>query len=74
MGKKGDFSDFEQGMVVGARKAGLISKTADILGFSSTTISSLKKTHLILTWRQEKEGKNHDDLKEEMFLIMTSIQ
>ncbi len=49
MGKKGDFSDFEQGMVVGARKAGLISKTADILGFSSTTISSLKKTHLILT-------------------------
>ncbi len=39
MGKKGDLSDFERGMVVGARRAGLsISKTADLLGFSSTTI------------------------------------
>ncbi len=34
------FSDFERGMVVGARRAGLsISKTADLLGFSRTTIS-----------------------------------
>ncbi len=41
MGKKGDLSDFEHGMVVGARWAGLsISKTADLLGFSHTTISS----------------------------------
>ncbi len=40
MGKKGDFRDFECGMVVGARRAGLsISKTADLLGFSHTTIS-----------------------------------
>ncbi len=40
MGKKGDLSNFECGMVVGARRAGLsISKTADLLGFSSTTIS-----------------------------------
>ncbi len=40
MGKKGDLSDFECGMVVGARRAGLsISKTADLLGFSHTTIS-----------------------------------
>ncbi len=40
MGKKGDLSDFECGMVVGARRAGLsISKTADLLGFSLTTIS-----------------------------------
>ncbi len=39
MEKKGDLSDFEHGMVVGARRAGLsISKTAD-LGFSHTTIS-----------------------------------
>ncbi len=31
MGKKGDLSDFERGMVVGARRAGLsISKTADL--------------------------------------------
>ncbi len=36
MGKKGDLSDFENEMVVGARQAGLsISKTADLLGFSS---------------------------------------
>ncbi len=40
MGKKGNLSDFERGMVVGARRAGLsISKTADLLGFSCTTIS-----------------------------------
>ncbi len=40
MGKKGDLSDFERGMVVGVRRAGLsISKTADLLGFSRTTIS-----------------------------------
>ncbi len=40
MGKKGDLSDFERGMVVGTRRAGLsISKTADLLGFSRTTMS-----------------------------------
>ncbi len=40
MGKKEDLSDFEHGMVVGARRAGLsISKTADLLGFAHTTIS-----------------------------------
>ncbi len=40
MGKKRDLSDFERGMVVGARRAGLsISNTADLLGFSRTTIS-----------------------------------
>ncbi len=40
MGKKGDLSDFERGMVVGARRTGLsISQTADLLGFSHTTIS-----------------------------------
>jgi len=40
MGKKGDLSDFECGMVLGARLAGLsISKTADLLGCSCTTIS-----------------------------------
>ncbi len=40
MGKKGDLSDFERGMVVGARRTGLsISKTADLLGFSRKTIS-----------------------------------
>ncbi len=42
MGKKGDLSDFEHGMVVGARQDGLsISKTADLLGFSHTNISKV---------------------------------
>ena len=40
MGKKGDLSDFERGMVVAARRADLsVSETADLLGFSCTTIS-----------------------------------
>ncbi len=40
MGKKGDLSEFERGMFVGARRADLsISKTTDLLGFSRTTIS-----------------------------------
>ncbi len=40
MEKKEDLSDFERGMVVSARRAGLsISKTADLLGFSHTTVS-----------------------------------
>ncbi len=40
MGKKVDLSDFEHRIVVGLRRAGLsISKTADLLGFSHTTIS-----------------------------------
>ncbi len=42
MGKKEDLSDFERGMVVGARRAGLsISETADLLGFSRSTISKV---------------------------------
>ncbi len=50
MGKKGDLSDFEHGMVVGARRAGLsISKTADLLGFSHTTIFSIQPTNRIFS-------------------------
>ncbi len=42
MGRKGDLSDFERGVIVGSRRAGLsISKTADLLGFSRTTISKV---------------------------------
>ena len=36
MGKKGDLSDFERGMVVGGL---CMSETADLLGFLRTTIS-----------------------------------
>lgn len=40
MGKKCDLSDFEHGMIVGARQAGLnISETADLPGLSYTKIS-----------------------------------
>src|SRR5512133_128448 len=40
MVKKGDLRDFDRGMVVAARRAALsISETADLLGFSCTTIS-----------------------------------
>ncbi len=42
MGKKGNLSDFECVMVVGARWTGRsISETADLLGFSHTNISRL---------------------------------
>jgi len=37
-GKKEDLRDFERGMVVGGLS---ISQTADLLGFSHTTISSV---------------------------------
>ena len=40
MRKKCGLSDFEPGMIVGVRKGGLsISETADLLGFSHTTVS-----------------------------------
>ncbi len=38
-GRKMDLSDFECGVVVGGRRDLSISKTADLLGFSRTTIS-----------------------------------
>jgi len=38
MGKKGDLSNFEHGMVVGARPAGLSISQSQLLGFSRTTI------------------------------------
>ncbi len=49
-GEERDLSDFERGMVAGARRAALsISKTADLLGFSRTTISRVYRE------RSEKE-------------------
>lgn len=41
---KSDFSDFDQGMVVGTRQVGLgILKTADLLEFSFTTVTIIYK-------------------------------
>ncbi|XDV20316.1 hypothetical protein PO909_025665, partial [Leuciscus waleckii] len=43
-GKERGLSNFEHGMVVGARRAGLsISQSAQLLGFSRTTISRVYK-------------------------------
>ncbi len=58
MEKKGDLSDFERGMVVGARRAGLsISKTADLLRFLHTTISMVYRE-----W-SKKENKSSERQK-----------
>ncbi len=52
MGKKGDLSDFEIGMFVGARRAGLsISNTADLLRFSRTAISRVYRE-----WFEKREN------------------
>ena len=47
MGKEGGLGDFEVGMVLGARQAGLsISKTADLPGFSCKNISRIYREWL----------------------------
>ena len=51
MGKKYDLSDFDLGMIVGARQGGLsISETADLLGFSHITVSRVCKE-----WHEKKK-------------------
>ncbi len=65
MGKKGDLSDFERGMVVGARRAGLsISKTADLLGFPRTSISSVYRE-----WSEKEKISSERQLCGRKYLV-----
>ena len=54
MGKKCDLSDFDRGMIVAARQGGLsISETADLLGFSHTTVSRVCRE-----WCKKKQKRH----------------
>ncbi len=65
MGKKRDLSDFERGMVVGARRAGLsISETADLLGFPRTTISTVYRE-----WSEKAKISSEQQLCERKCLV-----